>query len=264
MALVEIQNVTKTFKTKVAGAQGEVHALSGVSFSLERGEIVAITGASGCGKTTMLRIIMGLEQASGGSVMVNGKKVNACGYDRGMVFQHSELLPWRSAIENVAFGLELKGMDKPTRVAEAARYLELVGLSHAAERLPHQLSGGMKQRVGIARALAIGPDVLLMDEPFGALDAQTREGLQNELLAIQAKTQQTIILVTHDLDEAVLLADRVVVMSRGRVAEMLDVHLPRPRPSLAALRGNPEFGNKRLRLWELLKTEMDADARKAA
>jgi NitT/TauT family transport system ATP-binding protein len=140
----------------------------------------------------------------------------------------------------------------------------LVGLGHAADRLPHQLSGGMKQRVGIARALAISPDVLLMDEPFGALDAQTREGLQNELLAIQAKTQQTIIMVTHDLDEAVLLADRVVVMSRGRVAEVLDIHLPRPRPSLAALRGNPEFGEKRLRLWELLRTEMEADAKRAA
>ena len=264
MALVEIQNVSKTFRTKVAGNTRDVHALGGVSFSLERGEIVAITGASGCGKTTMLRIIMGLEKASGGSVIVNGNKVNACGYDRGMVFQHSELLPWRNAVQNVAFGLELKGMDKQTRAAEARRYLELVGLGHAADRLPHQLSGGMKQRVGIARALAIDPDVLLMDEPFGALDAQTREGLQNELMAIQAQTQQTIILVTHDLDEAVLLADRVVVMSRGRVAETLEVRLPRPRPSLAALRGNPEFGEKRLRLWELLKSEMDADARKAA
>ena len=189
MALVEIQNVSKTFKTRVAGAQGEVHALSGVSFSLDRGEIVAITGASGCGKTTMLRIIMGLEQASGGAVVVNGKTVNACGYDRGMVFQHSELLPWRNALDNVAFGLELKGMDKPTRMAEAARYLDLV------------------------------------------------------------------------LGSAV---DAFDVMSRGRVAEMLDVRLPRPRPSLAALRGDPEFGDKRLRLWELLKTEMDADARKAA
>ncbi|QDZ11681.1 ABC transporter ATP-binding protein [Devosia ginsengisoli] len=264
MALVEIQNVSKTFRTKVAGNTRDVHALSGVSFSLERGEIVAITGASGCGKTTMLRIIMGLEKASGGSVIVNGNQVSGCGYDRGMVFQHSELLPWRNAVQNVAFGLELKGMDKQTRDVEARRYLELVGLGHAADRLPHQLSGGMKQRVGIARALAIGPDVLLMDEPFGALDAQTREGLQNELMAIQAQTQQTIILVTHDLDEAVLLADRVVVMSQGRVAETLEMRLPRPRPSLAALRGNPEFGEKRLRLWELLKNEMDADARKAA
>lgn len=264
MALVEIQNVTKTFKTKVAGAHREVHALRGVSFSLDRGEIVAITGASGCGKTTILRIIMGLEKASGGAVIVNGKQVTACGYDRGMVFQHSELLPWRNAIQNVAFGLELKGMGKEERMAEAQRFLDLVGLGHAADRLPHQLSGGMKQRVGIARALAINPDVLLMDEPFGALDAQTREGLQNELMAIQAQTQQTIIMVTHDLDEAVLLADRVVVMSRGRVAEVLDIKLPRPRPSLAALRGNPEFGDKRLRLWDLLRTEMEADAKKAA
>ncbi|MBK1795496.1 ABC transporter ATP-binding protein [Devosia sp. WQ 349] len=264
MALVEIQNVTKTFKTKVGGVHREVKALQGVSFSMERGEIVAITGASGCGKTTMLRIIMGLERASGGAVIVNGKEVNGCGYDRGLVFQHSELLPWRNAEQNVAFGLELKGMGKVERQAEAKRNLELVGLGHAGDRLPHQLSGGMKQRVGIARALAISPDVLLMDEPFGALDAQTRESLQNELLVIQAKTQQTIIMVTHDLDEAVLLADRIVVMSQGRVKEVLEVHLPRPRPSLAALRGDPEFGEKRLRLFDLLKSEMEADAKRAA
>jgi NitT/TauT family transport system ATP-binding protein len=264
MSLVEIKQVGKTFRTKVGGAHREVRALNGISFALERGEIVAITGASGCGKTTMLRIIMGLEQASEGSVRVNGREVSSCGYDRGMVFQHAELLPWRNALHNVAFGLELKGVKAGKLENEARRYLDLVGLSHASDRLPHQLSGGMKQRVGIARALAIQPEVLLMDEPFGALDAQTREGLQNELLAIQANTQQTIILVTHDLDEAVLLADRVVVMSRGVVKEIIPVNLPRPRPSLAALRGNPEFGEKRLRLWNLLKTEMIADARKVA
>lgn len=252
MALVEIRNVSKTFRLSIGGEIREIRALRDVSFSVERGEIVAVTGGSGCGKTTLLRIIMGLEQATGGGVAIDGRKVTGCGYDRGLVFQHAELLPWRNALENVAFGLELKGVAPAERAEQARYYLDLVGLDHAAERFPHQLSGGMKQRVGIARALAIGPEVLLMDEPFGALDAQTREGLQDELMAIQERTRQTIILVTHDLDEAVLLADRVVVMETGLVKEEIPVQLPRPRPSLAALRGNPEFGAKRLRVWELL------------
>nr|WP_156621637.1 ABC transporter ATP-binding protein [Agrobacterium vitis] len=248
-----MQNVAKTFLTKVGGSKRSVEALRGVSFNVERGEILAITGASGCGKTTLLRIIMGLEQLTTGAVFVGGRHVDGCGYDRGLVFQHAELLPWRNALKNVAFGLELKGVATPEREVAAREFLELVGLGNAADRLPHQLSGGMKQRVGIARALAIQPEVLLMDEPFGALDAQTREGLQDELMEIQTKTQQTVIIVTHDLDEAVLLADRVVVMEKGVVKEILNIKLPRPRPSLAALRGNPEFGDKRLRLWELLR-----------
>jgi NitT/TauT family transport system ATP-binding protein len=179
-------------------------------------------------------------------------RVTGCGYDRSLVFQHAELLPWRNARSNVMFGLELKGTAPGVREAIADRYLELVGLSHAADRLPHQLSGGMKQRVGIARALATEPDILLMDEPFGALDAQTREDLQNELMEIHAKTQKTILIITHDMDEAVLLADRVIVMKAGRVDTILTVDIPRPRGQLAGLRGNAEFGRKRLALWERL------------
>src|SRR5579883_2515928 len=155
---------------------------------------------------------MGLETATNGRVTVDGREVKSCGYDRGMVFQHAELLPWLTALENVMFGLEMKGIRGPALRETAMRYLELVGLKDSAVRRPHQLSGGMQQRVGIARALAIDPAVLLMDEPFGALDAQTRESMQAELLDIHARTKKTILFVTHDLDEAVLIADRIGVL----------------------------------------------------
>lgn len=252
---LEIRNVVKHFTLKHGGKSNTVKALDDVSFDISQGEIVAITGPSGCGKTTMLRIIMGLETASSGEVISCGKKVTGCGFDRSLVFQHAELLPWRNAKSNVAFGLELMGMAQGERDGVADRYLAMVGLSDAADRLPHQLSGGMKQRVGIARALATEPYILLMDEPFGALDAQNREDLQNELLDIHGQTKKTIVIVTHDLDEAVLLADRVIVMKAGLVQEVLTVEIPRPRGRLAALRGNAEFGRKRLALWELLHEE---------
>ena len=256
---VEVRDVAKTFTLRAGNQDLEIKALDGVSFGVRPGEIVSVTGPSGCGKTTILRIIMGLEHADSGEVLVSGERVTGCGYDRGMVFQHAELLPWRSARSNVAFGLELKGVSSRERLEAADRYLELVGLSHAKDLWPHQLSGGMRQRVGIARALAIEPDVLLMDEPFGALDAQTREVLQGELLDIHAKTGKTIVLVTHDLDEAILVADRAVVMRSGRVQETLSVEIPRPRGKLAALRGNPEFGRKRLALWELLRDAQEPE-----
>ena len=252
MAQLEVRNVAKTFSLGSGKKARTVRALDDVSFSVERGEIVAITGPSGCGKSTILRIIMGLEKASAGEVISREMRVTGCGYDRSLVFQHAELLPWRNARSNVAFGLELKGTAPGVLEVITDRYLELIGLSHAADRFPHQLSGGMKQRIGIARALATEPDILLMDEPFGALDAQTREDLQNELMDIHAKTQKTILIITHDMDEAVLLADRVIVMKAGRVDTVLTVDIPRPRGPLAGLRGNAEFGRKRLALWERL------------
>jgi NitT/TauT family transport system ATP-binding protein len=178
--------------------------------------------------------------------------VHGCGHDRGMVFQHAELLPWLSAMQNVMFGLEMKGMRGQPLRDTAEKYLELVGLADSKNRRPHQLSGGMKQRVGIARALAIDPSVLLMDEPFGALDAQTRESLQAELLEIHARTRKTILFVTHDLDEAVLIADRIVVMNLGQVQDIIDVPLTRPRADLSIVRGLPEFAETRYKIWCML------------
>ncbi len=182
MGEVTFLEVSKRFSLRVDGEVHHVQALDRVSFTVNDGEIVALIGPSGCGKTTALRVAMGLDPSTGGRVTVDGREVNGCGYDRGMVFQHAELLPWLSALQNVMFGLEMKGVRGAPLRETAEKYLHLVGLKNSQNRRPHQLSGGMKQRVGIARALAIDPKVLLMDEPFGALDAQTRETLQAELL----------------------------------------------------------------------------------
>jgi NitT/TauT family transport system ATP-binding protein len=252
---VDLIDVSKRFALRVDGVQQTVNALSHLNFSVSDGEIVALIGPSGCGKTTALRIAMGLEDASGGQVTVDGVAVRGCGHDRGMVFQHAALLPWLTAMENVMFGLEMKGMRGAELRETAQRYLALVGLKDSTNRRPYQLSGGMQQRVGIARALAIDPKVLLMDEPFGALDAQTRETLQGELIEIHARTRKTILFVTHDLDEAVLLADRVVVMQHGSVQEIMAVNLPRPRGDLGALRGSAAFADTRYRLWRAINTQ---------
>jgi NitT/TauT family transport system ATP-binding protein len=257
---VRVRNLRKDFFVKVGGQQQTVHALNDVSFDVGAGEFVALTGRSGCGKTTTLRIIMGLEQASAGAIEVGGRLVTGCGYDRGMVFQHAELLPWRNALANVEFGLEVKGIPKADRRGIAMRNLDLVGLGNSWNRRPDQLSGGMKQRVGLARALAIDPDVLLMDEPFGALDAQTRESMQAELVSLHEKTRKTVIFVTHDLDEAVLLADRVFVFNpQGRIEEVVDIGIPRPRNDAVAIRGSDLFHRKRFHIWKTLKLTDDLE-----
>jgi NitT/TauT family transport system ATP-binding protein len=252
MGQVTLHDISKRFTLRIDGAVHTVQALDRVSFSVDDGEIVALIGPSGCGKTTALRIAMGLEIASRGKVTVDDREVKGCGHDRGMVFQFAELLPWLTALQNVMFGLEMKGMRGTALRDTATRYLELVGLSDSLNRRPHQLSGGMKQRVGIARALAIDPKVLLMDEPFGALDAQTRETMQAELLDLHARTKKTILFVTHDLDEAVLIADRIVVMRQGSVQEIMTVPLKRPRGDLGVVRGTPEFSDTRYRVWKAL------------
>jgi len=252
MGEVTFLDVSKRFSLRVDGEVHHVQALDRISFTVKDGEIVALIGPSGCGKTTALRVAMGLDAASAGRVTVDGREVHGCGHDRGMVFQHAELLPWLSALQNVMFGLEMKGMRGVELRDTATRYLELVGLSDSLSRRPHQLSGGMKQRVGIARALAIDPKVLLMDEPFGALDAQTRETMQAELLELHARTRKTILFVTHDLDEAVLIADRIVVMKNGMVQEIMTVPLKRPRPDLGVVRGTSEFADTRYRVWQAL------------
>jgi NitT/TauT family transport system ATP-binding protein len=256
MGEVTFHDVSKRFALRVDGQVHHVQALDRVNFTVRNGEIVALIGPSGCGKTTALRVAMGLDASSGGRVTVDGREVKGCGHDRGMVFQHAELLPWLSALQNVMFGLEMKGLRGGELRDTAEKYLALVGLSDSQNRRPHQLSGGMKQRVGIARALAIDPSVLLMDEPFGALDAQTRETLQAELLDIHARTGKTIIFVTHDLDEAVLIADRIVIMRGGRVHDIMTVPLARPRADLVEVRGTPEFAETRYKVWRELHEDL--------
>jgi NitT/TauT family transport system ATP-binding protein len=252
MGEVNLTEVSKRFALRIDGQVQTVRALDRLSFTVADGEIVALIGPSGCGKTTALRIAMGLETATSGAVTVDGVTVKGCGYDRGIVFQHAELLPWLTALQNVEFGLEMKGMRGKELHDTAMKYLTLVGLRDSVRRRPYQLSGGMQQRVGIARALAIDPKVLLMDEPFGALDAQTRESLQSELLEIHARTKKTILFVTHDLDEAVLLADRVVVMQHGRLQEIVTVPIARPRDDIAKIRGSEEFAQTRYHIWQAL------------
>jgi NitT/TauT family transport system ATP-binding protein len=258
---VRVRDLTKEYYVSAHGRTQVVNALSGVSFDIAAGEFVALTGRSGCGKTTSLRIVLGLEAQTAGTVQIDGREVSGCGYDRGMVFQHAELLPWRTAIENIEFGLELKGMPKPERRVIAHKMLDLVGLKNSADRRPYQLSGGMKQRVGLARALTTDPEVLLMDEPFGALDAQIREEMQAELLSLHEKTKKTVLFVTHDLDEAVLLADRVVVFTpHGKIHEIVDIRIPRPRRDPIAIRGTEEFQKKRYDIWRMLKLTDDKPA----
>src|ERR1700733_7557706 len=252
MGEVSLVDVSKRFTLRIGDEVQTVEALSRISFVVCDGEIVALIGPSGCGKTTALRVAMGLDPANAGRVTVDGREVKGCGHDRGMVFQHAELLPWLTAQQNVIFGLEMKGMRGAELRDTAEKYLDLVGLGASKNRRPHQLSGGMQQRVGIARALAIDPKVLLMDEPFGALDAQTRETMQEELLQIHGRTRKTILFVTHDLDEAVLIADRVVIMNDGRVQEIMTVPLQRPRPDLGIVRGTAEFADTRYRVWKAL------------
>jgi NitT/TauT family transport system ATP-binding protein len=206
-------------------------ALEDVSFEVAPGELVCIVGPSGCGKTTLFRIIAGLDPATSGTVSVDGDPVDGPGPDLGLVFQEYHLFPWRTVAGNVAFGPEKAGVPADDRDRRVEELLELVGLEEVIDRYPRDLSGGMKQRVALARALATDPEVLLMDEPFGAVDAQTKRMLQDELLDIRAETEKTVLFVTHDVDEAVKLADRVVVMANdpGRVREVIDVDLDRPR-----------------------------------
>ncbi|QPV62376.1 ABC transporter ATP-binding protein [Halosimplex litoreum] len=225
---VTVDGVTKVFGTE---DDDPVRALDGVSFSVEEGEFVCLVGPSGCGKTTLFRIIAGLEGATDGEVRLDGEPVTGPAMDRGMVFQEYGLFPWRTVLENVAFGLEQQDTTASERLEQSQEMIDLVGLDGFEDAYPNALSGGMKQRVGIARALAVDPALLLMDEPFGSVDAQTRTMLHDELLDIWAETEKTVLFVTHDVEEAVTLADRVVVLSSGpgTVAEVVDVDLDRPR-----------------------------------
>ncbi|GGL61984.1 ABC transporter ATP-binding protein [Halocalculus aciditolerans] len=230
MADVDAKVVVDAVSKRFEGRQ-TVQALDDVSFDVADGEFVCIVGPSGCGKTTLFRIIAGLETATAGAVHVDGDRVTGPSTDRGMVFQEYGLFPWRTVRGNVRFGLEQEDVTAAERDERVEEMLDLVGLRDAADQYPKELSGGMKQRVGIARALAVDPDVLLMDEPFASVDAQTRANLHTELLRIWRETAKTVLFVTHDVEEAVTLADRVVVLqpSPGRLKEVVPVDLDRPR-----------------------------------
>ena len=246
---IAIRGVSKRF----AIGDGEVEALGRIDASIERGQFVCLIGASGCGKTTMLRIIAGFEEASTGEVLVDGKQITAPGSDRGMVFQDYALFPWMTVRQNIGFGPRQRRLARGDVDAITDELVRLVGLEHAAGRYPSQLSGGMKQRVAIARVLANNANVLLMDEPFGALDALTREQLQRELLQIWGRTRVTVIFVTHSVEEAALLADRVLVMSAGpgRIETDIAIELPRPRDV-----SSPEFNAVRRDLARRLTSHM--------
>jgi len=244
--MLEVKGVSKSFTTE----GGEtVRALDGIDLSVAEQEFICILGPSGCGKTTLLRIIAGLDQPTSGEIIVEGTRVTAPTPKMAMIFQEYSLYPWRTVLDNIAFGLEVRGMGKEERYAIADRYLRLVGLEGFQGSYPYELSGGMRQRIAVARALAIEPAVLLMDEPFGALDAQTRNLMQRELLEIYNETRKTVIFVTHSVDEAVFLSDRIVVLTPrpGRIREIIPVHGGRPRE-----RTSSEFVQIRRRVLDLI------------
>ncbi len=246
MGKVVIEDVSRRF---IMDDKTEFIALDSLSFTIQDDELISLVGPSGCGKTTLLRIIAGLDHPDSGSVSLDNILINKPGPRVGMVFQEYSLFPWRNILDNVAFGLEMKKTDRKERYKQAQYYIDLVGLTPFTFCYPYELSGGMRQRVAIARALANDPDLLLMDEPFGALDAQTRNTMQEELLQIWEKQKKTIIFVTHSVDEAVYLSDRIVVLSSGpgRVSTVIDISIPRPRD-----RTSPEFASIRRDVLRLL------------
>ena len=252
--MLEVRRLSKVFFEQNDPRKPGLVALFNVSLSIRKNEFVSLLGPSGCGKTTLIRIIAGLIEPDRGEIVVDGTTVKAPSRERCMVFQQFGLLPWRTVLSNVEFGLEIEGVAKESRQSVAYHYLELVGLKGFENYYPHQISGGMQQRVGIARALSKKPQILLMDEPFGAVDAQTREQLQEELLKIWAQTDTTVVFVTHSIDEAIYLSDRVIVMQArpGRIKEEFSVDLPRPRWE-GDVKADPRFSHLRARLRESLK-----------
>ncbi len=234
-------------------------AVDGATLDIAEGELVAIVGPSGCGKTTFLNAVDGLLPITSGSLSLDGRLIDRPGHDRALVFQQPSLLPWRTVIDNVLYGLELLGTPRAEARPRAQRFVDLVGLSGFEESYPLELSGGMQQRCNLARALAVDPDVLLLDEPFAALDAQTRETMQHELLRIWNETRKTAVFITHDIVEAVYLADRVIVFTArpGRVKEVLRVDLPRPRD--LRVKWEPRFVEIQSRIWESIREEAARD-----
>ena len=248
MGAVSIRHVSKQFKMDDGS---EFTALSNISFEVADDEFVSFVGPSGCGKTTLLRIIAGLDYATEGKVFVDDTEIVEPSPLVGMVFQEYSLFPWLNVLDNIAFGQKMQGISKEMRHSEARKYIELVGLTGFERSYPYELSGGMRQRVAIARALANNPDLLIMDEPFGALDAQTRNMMQRELLGIWEKQKKTILFVTHSVDEAVYLSDRIIVLTRGpgQISDIIEVTVPRPRD-----RTDPEFASLRKKVLTIIES----------
>jgi NitT/TauT family transport system ATP-binding protein len=255
MAQLEIVGLKHEFRR-----EGKVTlAIDRIDLSVEAGEFLTVVGPSGCGKSTLLHLIAGFDQPTTGQLFLDGARIGGPGPDRGMLFQDLALFPWRSVLGNVTWGLEAKGIRRAKREAIANRYIEMVGLSGFQSAYPSELSGGMKQRVALARVLAFDPQILLMDEPFAALDAQTRELMQDELTRIWQSTddiRKTVLFVTHDIDEAIFLGDRVLLMTArpGRIKLTLPIDLPRPRP--ADIRLSPKYTACRNMIWDLLREEV--------
>lgn len=242
---LKIDNVRKVFQTR----NGEMIALNGVSLDIKENEFICVVGPSGCGKSTLLNIIAGLSNPTSGAVYCDGNEVKGTGTERGVVFQQYALFPWMTVKKNVMFGLNLQGIKNQEAEEIAMRYIKMVQLEDFANHYPKELSGGMKQRVAIARAYAVNPSVLLMDEPFGALDAQTRTQLQTELLETWEKEQKTCFFITHDVEEAIILAQKVIIMSArpGRIKEIVDINIPYPRTQETKMA--PEFLELKNHIW---------------
>ena len=251
MALLEVKELDKTF----IAADKPITAIAGLSLSIEENAFVSIVGPSGCGKSTFLHIVGGFEPASGGEIRLNGRPIGRPGPDRGMMFQEFSLFPWLTAIENVCWPLEMKGVPKRERIAKAHEYLDLVHLGRYADLYPAELSGGMKQRVALARLFALNSDVLLMDEPFGALDSQTRELLQEELQSIWRRDRKTALFVTHDIDEAIYLGTRVLVFTARPGRIKADISMPDVDRS-GDYRKSAEYLRVRAQVWDLLREEV--------
>ena len=253
MVYIQAKDLVVTFRPANRPA---ITALQGFGLEVARGEFLSLVGPSGCGKSTFLNLVLGLLRADAGEVRIDGRPIAGPDSDRAMVFQEFGLLPWRTVLANVELGLELKGVPPAARQRRALELIQTVGLSGFERHYPHELSGGMKQRVGLARALATDPEVLLMDEPFAALDAQTRDLMQVELLQVWERSKKTVLFVTHSIEEAAYLSDRVLVVSArpGRAKEVIPVRLPRPRDY--EMRLSPEFNELKLRIWKALKEEL--------
>ena len=238
------------------GRKQQIAALQDFNLDISEGEFFTLLGPSGCGKSTFLNVLAGLARKTGGSISIDGQPASGINREQGVVFQGYALFPWRTVLQNIEVGLEIRKIPKRERRETAEQFLHLVGLAGFGQRYPHELSGGMRQRVAIARSLAYSPSLLLMDEPFAALDAQTREILQSELLRIWEQHKTTIVFITHSLDEAIYLSDRIAVMTHrpGRIKSVLDIALPRPRP--AEIRHAPAFVQLREQAWDVLRDEV--------